>query len=192
VKHHQELLTAAIERDGEAQRGLMEGDRSAVREAFISAADLYRQSWEQAPPRSYGRLVGMLKATVLSGEDPTPAAEFARTELAQDPAADGSPTASYALALAALIAGDDTSAAEHAAAMRGGSDAFDRTASAIAALAERDAEGYHAAVREIVRDFEERSTHLTGVAIADTALVLERLAGPRGLAADVHSAVLPA
>jgi hypothetical protein len=192
VKRHQELLTAAIERDGEAQRGLMEGDRSAAREAFVSAADLYRRSWEEAPPHSYGRLVGMLKATVLSGEDPSSAAEFTRAELAQDPDAAGSPTASYALALAALIAGDDGAAAERADAMRGGSDAFDRTASAIAALADHDAEGYDVAVREIVRDFEERSTHLTGVAIADTALVLERLAEPRGLAAEVRSAVLPA
>ena len=34
--------------------------------------------------------------------------------------------------------------------------------------------------------------YLTGVAIADTALVLERLAAPRGLASGVQSEVLPA
>jgi hypothetical protein len=192
VKRHQELLTAAIARDGDGQRALMAGDGQGACEAFLSAADLYRQSWEEAPPRSYGRLVGMLKATVLSGDDPRQAAGYVQRALAGDPDADRSPTACYALALAALIEGDDDAAARSAATMRGGSDAFDRTAAAIAALAERDADAYAAAVREIVHDFEQRSAHLTGVAIADTALALERLAAPRGLAAGVRSEVLPA
>ena len=47
MKAHQELLTAAIERDGEGQRALMAADRDAAREAFLAAAELYRQSWEQ-------------------------------------------------------------------------------------------------------------------------------------------------
>jgi hypothetical protein len=76
--------------------------------------------------------------------------------------------------------------------MRGGSEAFDRTAAAIEALAAGDRAGYAAAAREIVRDFEQRSAHLTGIAIADTALVLERLAEARGMAAGVRSDVLPA
>lgn len=192
MKHHQELLTAAIERDGDGQRALMAGDHQDAREAFLSAADLYRESWEEAPPRSYGRLVGLLKATVLSGDDPREAADYVRRALAGDPDADGSATASYALALAALIAGDDDEAARRAEAMRGGSEAFDRTAMAIAGLAEDDGDAYAAAIREIVHDFEQRSAHLTGIAIADTALALERLAAPRGLAAGVRSEVLPA
>jgi hypothetical protein len=192
VKRHQELLTAAIERDGEAQRALMEGNPSAARAAFLAAAGLYRQSWEEAPPRSYGRLVGLLKASVLSGEDPRAAADYVRAALADDPDADGSPTASYALALAALVAGDDARAGRLAEAMRGGSEAFSRAATAIAALAAGDRDAYSAAVAEIVRDFEQRSGHLTGVAIADTALALERLAAPRRLAAGVQSEVLPA
>lgn len=192
MKRHQELLTAAIERDGEGQQALMEGDWPAAREAFLVAADLYRQSWEEAPPRSYGRLVGMLKAAVLSGDDSRPAAEYARAALSEDPPAAESPTASYALALAALVEGDDDEASRRAAVMRGGSDAFDRTGAAIASLASGGGEGYAAAVEDIVRDFEQRSAHLTGVAIADTALVLERLAAPRGMTAGVRSEVLPA
>lgn len=191
MKPHQELLTAAIERDGEGQRALMARNLPAVREAFRSAADLYRQSWEEAPPRSYGRLVGMLKAVVLSGEDPRAAAEYARAVLAEDPEARESPTGSYAIALAALVEGDDGEAARRAEAMRGGSEAFDRTATAICALAAGEASEYADAVGKIVRDFEQRSTHLTGVAIADTALVLERLAAIRGMAAGVRSEVLP-
>jgi hypothetical protein len=192
VKRHQELLTAAIERDGEGQRALMEADGPAAREAFLAAADLYRQSWEEAPPRSYGRLVGMLKAAVLSGDDSRSAAGHARAALAEDPEAESSPTASYALALAALVDGDDEEAGRRGEVMRGGSEAFDRTAAAIEALAAGDRAGYAAAAREIVRDFEQRSAHLTGIAIADTALVLERLAEARGMAAGVRSDVLPA
>jgi hypothetical protein len=191
VKRHQELLSAAIERDGEGQQALMADDQLGARDAFLSAANLYRESWEQAPPRSYGRLVGTLKATVLAGEEPGPAAEYVRAALEGDPDAGGSPTASYALALAALIVGDDGDAAARAEVMRGESDAFDRAAAAISALATRDGDAYAAAVSEIVHDFEQRAAHLTGVAIADTALALERLAAPRGLAAGVRSEVLP-
>jgi hypothetical protein len=43
-----------------------------------------------------------------------------------------------------------------------------------------------------VADFEGRDEHLTDVAIADTALVLERLARRRGISAGVTSAMLPA
>ena len=188
MKRHQELLTAAIERDGEGQRALMAGEAALARAAFAQAAELYRGSWEAAPPGSYGRLVGMLKSAVLAGEG-REAADYARSALG-DGGTD-SPTAAYAQALAALIADDDQAADTWSGRMRGGSDAFDRTAEAIAALAESDRARYAAAVREIVRDFEQRAEHLTGVAIADTALVLERLAAERGRAAGVKSPVLP-
>ena len=65
------------------------------------------------------------------------------------------------------------------------------TARAIVALAARDGSAYGDALREIVRDFEQRQGHLTGVAIADTALMLERLAAERGMAAAVASPLLP-
>ena len=71
-------------------------------------------------------------------------------------------------------------------------DAFARAADAVAALAARDAEAYGAAIRAIVADFEGRDDHLTSVPIADTALMLERLAGGRGMTARVRSPLLPA
>jgi hypothetical protein len=188
VKHHQELLTAALEREGVAQRALFTGDRQTAHDAFAEAAALYRQSWEEAPPGSYGRLVGMLKSAVLAGAGQDEAV-YANGALAGH--GEGSPTASYARALAALISGDDQAAAHASAGMRGGSEAFDRTADAIAALAVGDAKRYTVALQQIVRDFEQRAEHLTGVAVADTALVLQRLAAPRGLAVDLGSAVLP-
>jgi hypothetical protein len=42
-----------------------------------------------------------------------------------------------------------------------------------------------------VADFEGRDRHLSGVAVADTALVLERLAEPRGMAARPQSSLVP-
>ena len=107
----------------------------------------------------------MLKAAVIAGD----AGEVAAYARSQVPEADSPPSA-YVLAIAALVEGDDDAAA---------------------AVAGGDAEAYAAAVRAIVADFESREEHLTGVPVADTALMLERLAEPRGLAAHPESAMLP-
>jgi hypothetical protein len=188
-RKHQELMTAAVQRDGLAQQALLSGDHAMARVEFAEAAKLYRQSWVQAPPSAYGRLVGMLKAAVLAGAGDSDA-RYAREALADaDP---DSVTAAYARALAALILADDSEAQAWAGRMLGGGDAFARTGEAIAGIAARDAGRYDAALTAIVRDFEARTDHLTGVAIADTALVLATLAGRRGLAAAVESPVLPA
>ena len=189
MKRHQELLRAAIERDGAAQRALFVGDEERARAAFGDAAELYRGSWVQAPPTSYGRLVGMLKSSVLAGEG-TEQARYVRAQLGDR--GEESATASYAQALAGLILRDDAAAEAWSERMRTGSDAFARTADAISALAAGDAEAYATAVRSIVEDFERRADHLTGVAVADTAVMLQRLAARRGLAAELTSPVLPA
>jgi hypothetical protein len=189
VKRHQELLTAAIERDGQAQRTLFAQGADAARVTFVEAAELYRSSWEAAPPGSYGRLVGMLKSAVLGGGGEAQA-DYVRAQLGDEGA--GSPTASYAHALAALISRDDGAARRWGEGMRGGGGAFARTARAIDALASDDREGYAAALEEIVSDFEARADHLTGVAVADTALMLQELARRRGMAAELASNVLPA
>lgn len=188
---HRELMAAAIERDTEGQRALIAGEGAAAHTAFNAAADLYRRSWEVAPPHSYGRLVGMLKSSILAG-DAAASADYAREVLADEEEVARSPTASYARALAALVSGEDADAHRWSEAMGAGSEAFERTARAIAALAEHDEPAYAAALSEVVRDFEQRQRHLTGVAIADTALMLERLAAGRGMASGVQSPLLPA
>jgi hypothetical protein len=181
-------MTAAVERDGQAQRALLSGDREAAHVAFAAAAELYRQSWEVAPDTAYGRLVGMLKSAVLAGGG-TGEAEYARRTLGdRDPE---SATASYAQALAALIVGEDGEAEVWAGRMASGGEAFGRTAEALAALAAHDGERYGAALTAIVRDFEQRAEHLTGVAIADTALMLAMLAARGGMSAAIQSPVLP-
>jgi hypothetical protein len=103
----------------------------------------------------------------------------------------GSATANYARAIAALITGDDQDARAWAARLEGAPDAFARTGEVIGALAAHDAGAYATALEAVVRDFEHRSEHLTGVAIADTALMLEALAGRRGMGASIESPVLP-
>ena len=168
----------------------MAGDRETARTAFRSAADLYRRSWEESPPHSYGRLVGMLKSSILAG-DAGAAAMFARKALADDEAVAASPTASYARALCALVAGDDSEARRWSEAIAMGGEAFERTARAITALALRDGHAYTAAIEDVVRDFEQRESHLTGVNIADTALMLERLAAARGMASGIESPLMP-
>jgi hypothetical protein len=183
---HVEEMEAAVRADGDGLRALLDGDEATGRERLSDAVAHYRASWELAPPRSFGRLIGMLKAAVIAG-DASEAAAYARVAV---PEAD-SPPSSYVRAVAALVEGDGEAAAGFAAGMREGSPAFGRAADAIAALAARDADAYASAARAIVSDFEAREEHLTGVPVADTALMLERLAGPRGLAAHPASALLP-
>ncbi|HTX10610.1 MAG TPA: hypothetical protein VME22_18440 [Solirubrobacteraceae bacterium] len=197
-RKQQELLTAAVALEADAQRALISGDVGAARVAFAEAVPLYRQSWELAHATAYGRLVGMLKAGVLAGGG-APEAEYVRGQLrdarpAGPTTRKGSPsaTASYALGLAALILGDDEEAQARAGSMSAGGEAFARTGDAMAALAALDQPRYAAALEAIVRDFEQRSEHLTGVAIADTALVLSELGARRGMAVAIESPVLPA
>jgi hypothetical protein len=185
---HLELLGEAIAAEARAHRALLAGDEDAAVRSLREAATLYRASWELAPPASFGRLIGMLKAAVIAGDAPAEAS-YARAQIGPEP---GSPPACYATAIAALVEGDVGAATEAAAGMRPGSPAFGRAADAIEALARRDADAYAVAVRAIVADFEARSEHLTGVPIADTAVMMERFAGPRGIACRPTSPVMPA
>ena len=180
---HEDAMREAIAADGEAHRALLAGEDA--RAALRRAAERYRASWEAAPPGSYGRLVGYAKASVLAGENPL---EYVRDQLGPD---DRSPPACWARALAYLADGNDDRAIRAAAGMHKGSDAFGRAADAVTALARRDRDAYRGAIAAIVADFESREEHLTGVPIADTALVLERLAERRLLAAHPRSALLP-
>ena len=102
---HVEEMEAAIRADGEGLRALLDGDEEARPRAAAEAVARYRASWELAPPRSYGRLVGMLKAAVIAG-DAAEAAAYARGRSAR-------PTPRrphYVRAIAALVEGDDDAA----------------------------------------------------------------------------------
>ena len=184
-----DLLFEALRVEADAHRALLAGAADTASVRLLEASALYRASWEAAGPEAYGRLVGHVKAAVLAGR-PEGAADYVREQIGDETPA--SPAAAYAVAIAALARGDDEAAARAVSPMLDASPAFARAGAAIAALAARDAAGYAAQVRAIVEDFEGRENHLTGVPIADTALMLERLAAPRGLAARPRSALLPA
>jgi hypothetical protein len=184
---HDDLLAEAIAADGDAYRALYADRIADAHASFESAAALYRASWEAAPPRSFGRLVAYVKSATLAGE-PEYAAAYVREALG---GACDSPTSCYALAIAALIEDDDAMAARAAVAMTEGDAAFLRAAEALAALAARDRGGYARAVAAIVADFEGREQHLTGVAVADTALLMEALAERRDMAVRPPSELLP-
>jgi hypothetical protein len=188
---HRELMLAAIATEGEAHAALLAGDGEAARAGYAKAVEQYRASWALAPPKSYGRLVGLVKAAVLAGDAPAAAAEV-RAALDGDADADGSPVACYVLAVAALIAGDDDEVAPLADVMQPRGDAFERTATALRALAARDGVAYANALAAIAMDFSARAEHLTGVAIADTAVMLELLAAERDMAVKPNSPLVPA
>lgn len=180
---HRVLQAQAVRRDGEAQRALMAGDQAGAASAFADAARVYAASWDVAPAGAYGRLIGRVKAAVLSG-DPVLAREHARAVLDAldgDDEASPSPAAAWATALAALHLREDDRIAPALLAMRSGPEAFGRAADAVAAIADGDRDATASALAEIVDDFAGRAEHLTGVPIADTAVVLARLAAPRGL-----------
>ena len=185
---HRRLQAEAVELEGRGQRHLLAGEAEAARAAFAAAAERYRSSWEAAPPGGYGRLIGMVKAALVAGGGEAEAT-YAREAVGAE---GGSAPASYVVAVAALVERDDAAAGRAAAAMAVGGPAFERTAAALDALARADGPAYREALEAVVRDFEGRDAHLTGVPVADTALMLERLAERRGLAARPASPVTPA
>src|ERR1700758_5071788 len=56
---------------------LMAGRRDEAAEWLRRAAGRYRQSWEEAPPDSWGRPIAAMKALLLAGDDASAAAQWA-------------------------------------------------------------------------------------------------------------------
>jgi hypothetical protein len=158
-------------------------DRSAV---------LYRESFEAAPPGSWGRPIGAIKSRVLAGDWDGARADAAWA-LEQDPAAAGSAIGTYAALLATLILEDDAEARRFAASLRAeDAEAFPRPVTeTLAALAAGEREAYAAALQQVLESFETREAYLEDAPVADTVLVLEALAERRGIAARPESALLP-
>ena len=172
---------------------LMDGRRDEARAWLGRAADRYRESFAGAPPGSWGRLIGMVKARLLA-EDRTGAAEAARWSLAQGPAEAESPIGRYAAALALLVLGEDTEAELLAEALRREhEEAFPKpVANALAGIARRDSRLYGDGLAHVLASFEARTEYLEDVPVADTVIVLEALAAERGLAVEPRSELLPA
>ena len=170
---------------------LMEGRRDEAGAWFDRSAARFRESWEGAPPGSWGRPIGALKARILAG-DRAGARDDARWTLSLGPES-GSAIGRYAAALAALVLEEDRRAAPLAASLqKEPADAFPRpVADALAGLAGRDAAAYAEAARAVLASFEERDEYLEDIPVADTVAVLERLAAERCIAAGLRSPLLP-
>ena len=169
---------------------LMQGNREASGEWLRRAADSYRESFEDAPPDSWGRPIAALKADVLSGAWETAEAD-ARWALEVGAAEASSPIGRYAAALACLVLGDDEQARVHADAIRTHDDFPPEVGDALAFIAAGDVLGYTEAVESVLESFERREEYLEDVPVADTVLVLQALAARRGLTVPLESPLLP-
>jgi hypothetical protein len=170
---------------------LMAGRSDEASNWFHRAAERYRESIDGAPPGSWGRPIGAMKALVLA--DDWPAAEAAgRWALELGAAGADSPIGRYAAALALLVLGRDHDAVIHADAIRT-SDGFPHdVGDALAFIAAHDLVGYAYAVESVLDSFETREEYLEDIPVADTVLVLQALAARRGIADELSSSFLPA
>jgi hypothetical protein len=154
------------------------------------AAERWRESFEAAPPGSWGRPIGAIKARLLAG-DRAGAEAAARWALEAGAAGAASPIGRYAAALAYLVLGEEEQARPLASSLRERDDFPHDVADALATLAAEDRLGYVLAVESVLESFETRDEYLEDVPVADTVMVLQALAQARGVAAELRSPLLP-
>lgn len=170
---------------------LMLDESDEAREWLARAADRYRESFEQAPPGSWGRPIGAMKAHVLAGDWPR-AKGAAGWALEAGAAASESPIGRYAACLALLVLDRPIEARVHADAIRTREDFPAPVGDALAMIAAgTDEVGYVEAIEAVLESFETREEYLEDVAVADTVIVLQTLAERRGLGAELSSPLLP-
>jgi hypothetical protein len=168
----------------------MLGRREQAVEWLARAAERYRESFRDAPPGSWGRPIGAIKALMLAG-DWAGAEDAARWALETNPGNSDSPVGRYAAALALLVLGRDDEARVHADAVRTRDDFPNDVGDALAFLAARDVMGYTTAVESVLQSFERREEYLEDLPVADTVLVLQALAERRDMSVELSSPLLP-
>jgi hypothetical protein len=169
---------------------LMDGNTGAAREWFAQAVERYRESWDGAPPGSWGRPIGMLKADVLAG-DWDAAARDAEWTLGLGAADAESPIGRYAACLALLVLGRDEEGRVLADGLRTHEGFPADVGDALATIAAQDVVGYTEAVESVLESFESRDEYLEDLPVADTVMVLQTLAARRGMAVQLNSPLLP-
>jgi hypothetical protein len=169
---------------------LMGGNTAAAQEWFAQAVERYRESWADAPPGSWGRPIGILKADILA-RDRDRAARDAAWTLEQGAAAAESPIGRYAGCLALLVLGRDAEARVLADGLRTDEGFPAAVGDALAMLASQDVVGYVEAVEQVLESFETREEYLEDLPVADTVMVLQELADRRGMRAELTSPLLP-
>ncbi|HEY8725595.1 MAG TPA: hypothetical protein VIL91_02715 [Gaiellaceae bacterium] len=169
---------------------LMGGDTEGAREWFARAVGRYRESYELAPPGSWGRPIAILKARILSSDWDEAEAD-ARWALEQGAADAESPIGRYAGALALLVLGRDEEARVLADGLRTHEDFPAPVGDALAFIAAEDPLGYIEAIEAVLESFETRDDYLEDLPAADTVVVLQALAARRDMAAELSSPLLP-
>jgi hypothetical protein len=165
-------------------------DRRDGTEWFACAAERYRESWEHAPPGSWGRPIGAIKSLILGG-DWEGAAAAARWAIESGAAEADSPIGRYAAALAYGVLGEWDEMRLHADYARTHEEFPNEVADALAFVAAEDVVGYVEAVEDVLESFAARDAYLEDVPVADTVLVLQALAARRGMAVALESELLP-
>ena len=160
------------------------------REWLDRAAGRYRESWEHAPPGSWGRPIGAIKARILAG-DWDGATDDARWAIEAGAGESDSPIGRYAAALAYGVLGDWDDMRVHADYARTHEAFPSEVADALAFIAAEDVVGYIEAVESVLESFETRDEYLEDMPVADTVLVLQAFAARRGMAAELESPLLP-
>ena len=169
---------------------VMAGHGDEAGDWFARAAERYRESFHDAPAGSWGRPIGAVKARLLAG-DRAAAEDEARWTLSAGAVTSDSSIGRYAACLALLALREDAAAGELASTLVGRDDFPGDVARALAALAVRDETGYRSAVADVLESFETRDEYLEDIPVADTVVVLQALAAPRGLGAELASPLLP-
>jgi hypothetical protein len=175
---------------GAALAQLMTGNTASAGEWFARAVERYHESYEHAPPGSWGRPIGILKAQILAGNWEG-AERDAEWTLAQAAADSESPIGRYAACLALLVLGRNDEARVLADELRTRDDFPASVGDSLALLAAEDPVGYVEAVEAVLESFETREEYLEDLPVADTALVLQALAARRNMAAELSSPLLP-
>ena len=193
---HGDLDERAIVRRGNAAYAaglalLMARDPQAA-EWLLRAAARWRESWTAGEGRdSWGRPIGALKAALLA-DDPAAVEDLARWSLEVRSATAQSAIGRYGGALALLALGRWPEARHVAESLRERDDFPHDVAAALAFIAANDVVAYVEALESVVESFETRAEFLEDMRVADTALVLQKLARRRGIEVDLPaSPVLP-
>jgi hypothetical protein len=175
---------------GAALAELMDGNTAAARDWFAHAVTRYRESFEHAPPGSWGRPIAILKAEILAG-DWDSAARDAEWTLEQGAAGADSPIGRYAAVLALLVLGREGEARPLADRLRTDDDFPAAVGDALAMIAAEDVVGYIEAVEAVLESFETRDEYLEDMPVADTVMVLQALAARRDIRVELSSQLLP-
>jgi len=169
---------------------VMLGRRDEAAEWFDRAVRRYRESYEHAPPGSWGRPIGALKARILA-DDWAGAEEEARWALDERAAQAETPVGRYAGTLALLTLGRNEEARALADSIRTRDDFPQDVGDALATIAAEDTLGYTYAVESVLESFETRDEYLEDMPVADTVMVLQALAARRSMAVELSSELLP-